>query len=357
MPRLTSLVVALALCACSSGDAATPGDAGAGGAAPNAGGAASGAGGASSGGGGASSGAGGAASGLGGTNASSGGQPSTESGGTSATGGTVTTGGANPGGAGGSTPATGGASAGSGGAAGGAGCGRAETPGTTRHTLDVNGMERTYLVVVPPGVTGETPVPVILGFHGGSGTAEEASQYGLTGPEAALYVYPQAPYWKEAGGVAWNVDPAGVDFPFFDALLAALAAEHCIDTSRIFAAGKSNGAFFVNELACRRPGVLRAIAPVAGGGPSTGRCERGVAAMIVHGTTDTAVRIDSGRYSREYWLARNGCPGAASTPTEPSPCVAYTGCSEPVIWCEHPGGHTFPAFAVTGIRAFFLRTR
>ena len=50
--------------------------------------------------------------------------------------------------------------------------------------------------------------------------------------EAALYVYPQAPYWPAAGGVAWNVDPAGVDFPYFDALIADLGRKFCVDTTR-----------------------------------------------------------------------------------------------------------------------------
>src|SRR5688572_18633047 len=141
--------------------------------------------------------------------------------------------------------------------------------GSTTQTIDVNGVERSYLVVVPQSLDGATsPAPVLMGFHGGNGTSEYASEaYGLAGDEPALYVYPQAPYWKEAGGVAWDVDPEGVDFPYFDAMLDDLAESYCVDEDRIFAAGQSNGAFFVNELGCRRSDVLRAIAPVAGGGP------------------------------------------------------------------------------------------
>jgi hypothetical protein len=48
----------------------------------------------------------------------------------------------------------------------------------------------------------------------------------------------------------------------------------------------------------------------------------GVAAMIVHGTADATVR--TGMYSRDYWLAANGCSGAATVPTDPAPCVACT---------------------------------
>ena len=244
-------------------------------------------------------------------------------------------------------------STGSGG--GSPGCGTPAMAGSTTETLDVDGVERTYLVVVPPSLDGSTPAPVLLGFHGGNGTAEYASQtYGLTGDEPVLYVYPQAPFWPEAGGVAWNVDPSGVDFPYFDALLVDLGQKYCVDSTRVFAAGQSNGGFFVNALGCYRPDALRAIAPVAGGGPP-GQCTPSTeTVMIVHGTADATVPISSAMYSRDYWLESNGCAGAPGAPADPSPCVAYSGCAEPVLWCEHGGGHSWPSFAGAAIRGFFL---
>jgi polyhydroxybutyrate depolymerase len=229
------------------------------------------------------------------------------------------------------------------------------TPGQTKHTLDVGGVARTYLIVVPASVDGRTPAPVILGFHGGNGTSEAAaSQYGLTGPERALYVYPQALEFPGAGGVAWNVSRDGNDDEFFDALLVDLGQKHCVDTTRIFAAGQSNGAFFVNQLGCYRPSALRAIAPVAGGGPSSTReCSQGVSAMIVHGVADQTVRLEQGIFSRTFWLTANGC-GTSSAPAQPPPCVAYSGCAKAVLWCEHAGGHPWPSFAGPAIRSFFL---
>lgn len=236
-----------------------------------------------------------------------------------------------------------------------AGCGQPVTPGVSNRTIVVGGTQRSYLLVVPRTVAAATPNPVIIGLHGGSDTAQNASRYmGLTSEDPALFVYPQAPYWPEAGGVAWNVDPQGVDFPYFDALIAELGREHCVDTTRVFAAGKSNGGFMVNSLACFRPGVFRAIAPVAGGGPQTTRCPEGVAAMIVHGSADRVVPISSGRFSRDHWLARNGNTGAPPVPADPPPCVGYPGSSRPVLWCEHGGGHDWPTWAGAAIRGFFL---
>jgi predicted esterase len=240
-----------------------------------------------------------------------------------------------------------------GGGSGSPGCGLPVTAGTTKVTMNVAGVARTYLRVVPASLAANTPAPLILGFHGGSGTAEQASQYGLTGTEAALYVYPQALAFPAAGGVAWNVSADGNDDEFIDALLIELGEKNCIDTTRVFAAGQSNGAFFVNELGCKRPDAFRAIAPAAGGGP-TGGCTKGVSAMVVHGTADTTVSIEKGLFSRDYWLRANGCAGASSDPAPGLPCVAYSGCAKPVLWCEHAGAHSWPAFAGNAIRSFFL---
>jgi len=296
-------------------------------------------------------------SGTGGVQASSGAGAS--GGGAASAGGTGgANGGASGAGIGGSTPAAGTTGGSSGDDAGSSqdDCPGAAvvTAGMKTETLEVDGAVRSYLVVVPASLDARTRAPVVLGFHGGSGTAEAAHQsYGLADEEAALHVYPQAISWPEAGGVAWNVDSAGHDLPYFDALLADLGEKYCIDTGRVFAAGQSNGGFFVNALACYRPDALRAIASAAGGGPP-GQCTKGVAAMIIHGSADTTVTPDKGMYSRDYWLAANGCTAAASMPVDPPPCVRYSDCAAPVVWCEHAGGHPWPDFAGPAIRAFFL---
>ncbi len=267
-------------------------------------------------------------------------------------------GGAGQGGEGsGAGPGQGGAGAGgSGTGAGSPGCGVAPTAGTTGETLDVAGVARTYVMAIPEGITGTTGVPLILGFHGFGGTGEAASSYfGLTGTEAAIYVYPQAlPLPDQDGGIGWDMRADGVDVAFVDALVAHLQETQCIDPSRVFAAGHSHGASFSNHLGCYRPALFRAIAPVAGGGPWAGECTGSVSAMLTHGSADGDVPIQNGIDSRDHWLEANGCAGAASSPTEPAPCVVYEGCAEPVLWCEHGGGHEWPDFAGAGIRGFFL---
>jgi polyhydroxybutyrate depolymerase len=228
--------------------------------------------------------------------------------------------------------------------------------GTITETVDVGGLARTYIATVPDSLDGTIePAPVIMAFHGTDGTAEYASEnYDITSDQPAIYVYPQAVYSEELGAVAWNVDSEGIDFAFFDALLEDLATKYCIDETRLHAAGQSNGAFFVHELGCRRNDVLRAIAPVAGGGPAWyPDCTETMTVMMVHGANDTTVPIQTGINARDFWLDNNAC-NAANVPTALEPCVAYTSCDEPTWWCAHGGDHTWPDFAGATIRAFFL---
>jgi polyhydroxybutyrate depolymerase len=233
------------------------------------------------------------------------------------------------------------------------GCGLPVTAGTTKQTIVVNGVQRTYLQVIPASVNANVPAPIIMGFHGGNDTAENANAYmGLTSADPVLYIYPQAGPFADAWA-GWNVDPAGADFPYVDAVLADLKAKHCVDPARVFATGKSNGAFFVNSLLCQRGASFKAAASVAGGGPQY-NCGQPRAFMGVHGTADAAVPISSGKQSRDYWLAANQYANAAAVAVNPPPCVSYPGTLNRVVWCEHTGGHIWPSWAGAGIRSFFL---
>ena len=130
-----------------------------------------------------------------------------------------------------------------------------------------------------------------------------------------------------------------------------------MDEARVFATGHSSGGFFTNALGCQRGDVLRAIAPVSGGGPFTfggDGCTGEVAVWLAHAENDETVPFDSGVDSRDRWLAANGC-SETTEPVEPSPCVEYTGCSAglPVRWCVYQDGHDWPAFGPEGIWGFF----
>jgi hypothetical protein len=70
----------------------------------------------------------------------------------------------------------------------------------------------------------------------------------------------------------------------------------------------------------------------------------------MHGMTDSVVPFTQGEGSRDAWRTDAGCD-TASSPVDPSPCVAYAGCDAGRIvrFCAHAetafGGHGWPSWA------------
>ena len=140
------------------------------------------------------------------------------------------------------------------------------------------------------------------------------------------------------------------DLAFFDALLAALSEQYCIDRSRVYSAGMSNGGYFSNLLGCQRSRDLAAIAPTAAGGPHPESCSGPVAALITHGRRDDIVPFRSARESLAVWARQNGCAMPEDLPDQG--CVALAGCSKPTAFCAHRGGHVWPGDASAAIVRF-----
>lgn len=233
------------------------------------------------------------------------------------------------------------------------GCGQLGSFSSGARTLQVDGVERSYVLDVPAAYAGNQPIPLVFAFHGAttSGALFRSAFYGnllSSMGDAAIVVHPDA----LGDPTAWD---AAVDIAFFDALLAELGGNLCVDQARVFATGHSSGGFFTNTLGCLRGDVLRAIAPVSGGGPfGAAGCSGEVAVWLAHADNDETVPFDNGVRSRDRWLTVNGCSDA-SVPAQPAPCVEYTGCSPglPVRWCVYQDGHDWPDFGPEGIWGFF----
>lgn len=222
-------------------------------------------------------------------------------------------------------------------------------------SIDVGGVERTFVLRPPTDYDPTHAYPLVFAWHGLGGSGSLAQRYfgidGL-GRADAIIVYPDAlPLESQGGQAGWDLGFDGTDFAFFDALLATLETNYCIDRDRIFSTGHSFGGYMSNALGCGRGDVLRAIAPVAGGGPWQRTCAGQVDVWLTHGTADPTVGFEQGESSRDFWLEQNAC-ATTTTPTEPSPCERYDGCE--VVWCPHDGEHEWPAFAGAAIWDFFM---
>jgi polyhydroxybutyrate depolymerase len=247
-----------------------------------------------------------------------------------------------------------------------AGCANGNaTPPTGQMSLTIRGAQANYLVTLPPGYSGSSPMPLIFGFHGRNRTFLEfeqvdASQIRTQLENRAVMVFPQS-----QGGPGWNFDaevPPSIEF--FDALYTQMLANYCVDTSHVFAVGHSSGGYFSHILACRYGEKLRGIGVVSGQ-LQENDCSGNVAAIMIHSPGDVVVPFNGGVAARDYLIARNACT-QATVPGPVAPCVTYQGCTDglPVAWCQHneptyqdQGRDTFhgwPSFASQAMSQFLF---
>ena len=151
-------------------------------------------------------------------------------------------------------------------------------PGDHDVALSHGGRDRHYLVHVPPQAQRGAPLPVIVNFHGGGGTAEGHRTWTAMAPladrEGILVVIPDGT-GPEVRGRALHTWNAGAccgsaarekvdDVGFTLALLADLARRAPVDRTRIYATGMSNGSSMAQRLAREAPARIAAIATVSG---------------------------------------------------------------------------------------------
>ena len=143
--------------------------------------------------------------------------------------------------------------------------------------IDVGGVRRDYLLDVPDSVRPHAPAPLLLDFHGfghsGAGVWQVSGFRDLSARAGFITVYPEGlPVRLRIGGE--ELERAGLgdvrvdgnrDLAFVRALLDDLERRYCIDRSRVFATGFSNGAFFSALLGCAMSDRIAAVAPVSGG--------------------------------------------------------------------------------------------
>lgn len=233
-----------------------------------------------------------------------------------------------------------------------AGCGKTRSLQNGRINLNVNGLNRSYILRTPDNYNPQTPYRLVLGYHwrggdalqvanGGNGAATESPHYGLwnLAQNSTIFIAPEGidNGWANSGGR---------DIALTDAILNQVQADLCIDKTRIFANGFSFGAGMSNALACARANVFRGVALYSGAQLSG--CEGGtapVALLATHGLDDNVLGISLGRGVRDRFVRNNRC--AAQNPPEPARgsgrhiCTSYQGCTAgyPVRWCAFDGGH------------------
>ena len=289
------------------------------------------------------------------------------------------------------------------------GCLRAtvlEPGSTTPFSMRVGDLDREYLVHLPPGYDPDSPSPLVLDFHGYTGTARSEETYTGLSPHADRHgyvvVYPQSTGF-DAGGqlvTSWN-DLAGNaspgpegpicaedafvyafppecgeptpcnwatchdDLAFIEAMLDRLQGELCVDLDRVYATGMSNGGMFVHRLGCDMADRFAAIAPVGGTLARGFNCAPStpLGLMNIYGSEDDYVSQRGDKSSDGYlyegaeavvakWAssASQACD-AETTPYETSrdgelglACIQHDNCGSgaEVVHCTWDGAHDWP---------------
>ena len=196
--------------------------------------------------------------------------------------------------------------------------------GDHRVSLAHCGLDRTYVLHVPPAAG---PVAVVMMLHGAGGSAAfaveetgwnahaDAGGFAVVYPEgvavraekeAKFFTNPQE--WNDGSGRGRHDD-----IGFLAAVIGDVARRVDIDPRRVFATGFSNGAGMTFRLAAERADLLAAIAPVAG------YCwvlepkpTRPVPTLLVVGDADPIVPL-AGGLARTPWGKVADKPAVAET--------------------------------------------
>jgi polyhydroxybutyrate depolymerase len=204
-------------------------------------------------------------------------------------------------------------------------CQQPVRPGNSEVTLLSSGRERTAIVHVPPAAAGR-PLPLVVGLHGAGGQFFEpySGLSVLADSEGFIAVYPN-PIFRAGSHSSWDIEERQPgsgpnDVQFISDLLDYVESNLCVDASRVYALGVSNGGGMAARAVCQLSSRFAGFASIAGGYKGLPPCQptNPVSVIEVHGTADGSVpyngvppdRAGAVRPWLAAWRSRDGCRGA-----------------------------------------------
>lgn len=217
------------------------------------------------------------------------------------------------------------------------GCQNPQPPSVTnqRQDIEVDGAARWYLLTTPPPTTpsptaairaakAPAPRPLVVDIHGlaeGAVIHAQTSRFGVLGQkDGFVVVFPNG----TGSPVRWNTSTGAKpnpDLDFLAAMLDQVESSQCIDTSRLYASGFSDGAFMVSTVACTMSSRFAAIAAVSGLQlPTPCHTKRRVPILAFHGTADPILYFNGGVGigTLNRALGRGESGGSPTTTTQPA---------------------------------------
>jgi polyhydroxybutyrate depolymerase len=234
---------------------------------------------------------------------------------------------------------------------------------SARVVLNVDGVQRSVHIHLPPAFAADSSFPIVMAFHGAGANAEaQRRTSGLSekaDAEGFVIAYPEA----TGSPAVWPYEPGDAryqgDDAFVEELVDDFIEQRCVDPRRVFATGFSNGGWMAERLACTSAKEIAAVATVSAAAiDHPCEPERAVPFLAFHGVLDPVLAYGGGPIPGttnlsvlpvETWVARwalhNGCTGG---PVERAMIgrvqpLVWTGCAAPVIlYRVEDGGHTWP---------------
>ena len=167
--------------------------------------------------------------------------------------------------------------------------------GTTTHHLTVAGVDREFLVHMPPRPT--AAMRLVVDFHGAGSNMEQQAFYSGFDPLADEGFVVATPNGVDAAIRQWRFLGTRDDVEFAKAIVRDLAENACVDPAHVYATGISSGGAMTASLACQASDVFAGFGPVAADFYVPPMCAtaRQRPIIIFHGTADPVVPYDGGR--------------------------------------------------------------
>lgn len=208
--------------------------------------------------------------------------------------------------------------------------------GDTTQSITYAGIERSYILHVPPGIDAVQKIPLVLAFHGIGLDANEMMRISGLNAQADVSGFVVAYPNGTGENKSWNgghccgeaaknnVDDIG----FVRALVEDLSTSYNLDSKRIYVTGFSNGAIFAYRIACELADLVAAVAPLSATQilEDMQACQPARALPLIHfhGTADQPNPYDGGETlagyqfipvstAIQFWVEKNGCPTQPQT--------------------------------------------
>jgi polyhydroxybutyrate depolymerase len=226
---------------------------------------------------------------------------------------------------------------------------------TVKKTIHVESIARNYLIHLPKSYVSGNKTPLIIAFHGMSQDAATMEYHSAltvkSDTSGFIIAYPNG----LGNPVEWNENDKSTtkanDVEFTRTLIDTLIANYSIDTTKIFAAGFSDGAGMAMRAACEINRIA-AVASIAGAvNPTDYKAKRPVPSICFYSKNDKASLISTMNNALASWSTLNKSVTARDTFFTVAGAVGFKvkgdNNSEFQMYVTDIGGHSWPGGLVS----------